>query len=90
MGQLQLKRGCSGTILAAISKEELNKIVLPNIKPEKQKQIKENIQKMYQLKFKSKQLLEIAKRGVEIAIEENEEVATNWINERISKIDVKL
>lgn len=90
IGQLQLKKGCSGTILTAISKEELNNIILPKIKQETQMQIKENIQNMYQLKFKSKQLLEIAKRGVEIAIEENEEVATNWINGQLSKIGVKL
>ena len=34
--------------------------------------------------------LEIAKRGVEIAIEENEDIATNWINEQLLKIGVTL
>lgn len=90
IGQMQLKKGCSGTILTAISKEELNKIILPKISNDIQVQIKNNIQKMYELKYQSKQLLEIAKRGVEIAIEEDEEVATSWINEQLSKIGVKL
>lgn len=90
IGQLQLKKGCSGTILTAISKEELNKIILPKIKKETQNIIKEKIQQMYKLKESSKQLLEIAKRGVEIAIEENEDFAVNWINEQLSKIGVEL
>lgn len=90
IGQMQLKKGCSGTILTAISKEELNKIILPKISIDIQNQVKDNIQKMYKLKYQSKQLLEIAKRGVEIAIEENEEVATSWINEQLSKIGVEL
>ena len=90
IGQMQFKMGFSGTILTAISKEELNKIILPKISNDIQVQIKNNIQKMYELKYQSKQLLEIAKRGVEIAIEEDEEVATSWINEQLSKIGVKL
>jgi len=90
IGQMQLKKGCSGTILTAISKEELNKIILPKIPIDIQNQIKDYIQKMYKLKYQSKQLLEIAKRGVEIAIEENEESAANWINEQLSKIGVEL
>lgn len=90
IGQMQLKKGCSGTILTAISKEELNKIILPKISNDIQVQIKNNIQKMYELKYQSKQLLEIAKRGVEIAIEENEETATDWINNELSKIGVEL
>lgn len=90
IGQLQLKKGCSGTILTAISKEELNKIILPKIKIETQNIIKEKIQLMYKLKENSKQLLEIAKKGVEIAIEQNEDIATSWINEQLSKIEVEL
>ena len=33
---------------------------------------------------------EIAKRGVEIAIEENEKTATDWISNELSKIGVEL
>ena len=40
IGQLQLKKGCSGTILTAISKDEFSKIVFPKIKAETQIQIR--------------------------------------------------
>ena len=88
--QMQLKRGCSGTILTAINKDEFGSIILPKIKNNVQIQIKENIQEMYKLKRQSKQLLEIAKRGVEIAIEQDEDIATSWINQELQKIGVEL
>ncbi len=87
--QMQLKRGCSGTILTAINKDEFENILLPKINSNIQVQIKENIQEMYKLKCQSKQLLEIAKRGVEIAIEQDEDIATNWINQELLNIGVE-
>ena len=78
-GQLQLKKGCKGTILTAISKDELSKIVLPKIESGTQKQIKEKIVEMYETKKLSKSLLELAKRGVEMAIEKDEKTAEKWI-----------
>ncbi|REJ43486.1 MAG: hypothetical protein DWQ54_09285 [Microcystis flos-aquae TF09] len=42
------------------------------------------------LKAKSKQLLEIAKIGVEKAIETDEETATAWINQQLESLGVKL
>lgn len=88
--QMQLKRGCSGTILTAINKDEFENITLPKINNNVQIQIKDNIQEMYKLKQQSKQLLEIAKRGVEIAIEQDENIAANWINQELQKIGVEL
>jgi type I restriction enzyme M protein len=41
-------------------------------------------------KLKSKQLLEIAKIGVERAIEPDEATATNWINQQLEDLGVKL
>lgn len=88
--QMQLKRGCSGTILTAINKDEFENIILPKINNNVQIQIKENIQEMYKLRCQSKQFLEIAKRGVEIAIEQDEDIATRWINQELQKIGVEL
>ena len=42
------------------------------------------------LKQKSKQLLEIAKIGVEKATETDEEMATAWINQQLESVGVKL
>lgn len=41
-------------------------------------------------KSKSKQLLEIAKTGVERAIEADEATATTWINQQLEALNIKL
>jgi restriction endonuclease S subunit len=83
VGQLQLKKGCSGTILTAINNEEFKLILLPDISDDIQEAIKQKISEMYKAKSASKKLLNIAKRGVEMAIEQNEEEATRWLNEEV-------
>ena len=90
LGQSQLKRGCSGTILTAINSDELSKIILPKINQDTQQKIKQYISEMYHNQFLSKQLLEIAKRGVEKAIEESEDIAMQWMNEQLEAIGVSL
>jgi restriction endonuclease S subunit len=70
-----LKQNCSGTILTAINKTEFLNIPIPLIDNEIQKSIKENITESFQLKKQSEELLEAAKKAVEIAIEQNEEEA---------------
>jgi restriction endonuclease S subunit len=85
VGQLQLKKGCKGTILTAIGKEELFKIVLPKIDPKTQGEIKNKITEMYETKKLSKSLLEIAKRSVEMAIEKDEQEAEKWIREQLKE-----
>jgi restriction endonuclease S subunit len=90
VGQLQLKKGCSGTILTAINKEEFKRILLPNISRNIQEQIKQIISEMYKAKSISITLLDIAKRGVEIAIEQNEVEAEKWINNELEKHKIVL
>lgn len=90
VGQLQLKKGCKGTILTAIDKNELSKVVLPKIDSKAQGEIKEKITEMYKTKTLSKSLLEIAKRGVEIAIEKDEQEAERQIKGEIKKLGVEI
>ncbi len=52
---------------------------IPLLETEKQQQIQENIIESYNLSKRSKQLLDVAKRAVEIAIEQDEQTATNWL-----------
>ena len=87
IGQLQLKKGCSGTILTAINKPELENIVLPKIDAPIQHQIQQKITESFNLRKRSKHLLEFAKRAVEIAIEENEEKAEKWLKEEMGVIN---
>ena len=78
-GQLQLKKGCNGTILTAIGKDELVKVGLPKIRTEIQTEIQQQVTESFNLRKQSKHLLECAKRAVEIAIEENEQKAMEWL-----------
>lgn len=64
-----MKKGCSGTILSAISKSELERIPLPVIRKEVQDEIAKHVQKSFELRKEASQLLETAKLAVESAIE---------------------
>ena len=67
--QLLLKKGCSGTILTNISKDEFLKIKIPILPESIQTKIASLIQQSFECKAQSKQLLEDAKRMVEEEIE---------------------
>ena len=90
VGQLQLKKGCSGTILTAISKGELKKVIVPKISGKIQDIVKTKITEMYKAKFVSDELFNIAKRGVELAIEKDEPQAQKWINEELKRIGITI
>ena len=89
-GQMQLKKGCTGTILTAINKDEFSRIILPQISDQTQETIKDKITSAYKNRTKSKQLLEIAKQGVEMAIEQDEETAEEWIKMQVDNLDINL
>ncbi|EKD80691.1 MAG: hypothetical protein ACD_40C00037G0011 [uncultured bacterium] len=67
--QMQLTRECAGTILTAVPKESLNRILVPEIKIGVQKQIASLVQESHLARQKSKELLEQAKKTVEDMIE---------------------
>ncbi|MCW1360050.1 restriction endonuclease subunit S [Campylobacter jejuni] len=67
--QEYLKKFPSGTILCAINKEELSKIFIPKIDPITQEKIAKYIQESFNLRKKSKQLLDNAKIKVEEQIQ---------------------
>ncbi|MCY4131719.1 MAG: hypothetical protein OXF39_03630 [Nitrospira sp.] len=86
VGQLQLKKGCSGTILTAINKDEFNKVVLPVFSPDKQTEIQLKVIQSFCLRKQSKRLLECAKRAVEIAIEQDEKAASEWLKNETKEV----
>ena len=87
VGQLQLKKGCSGTILTAINTEEFGRIVVPCLKPDKQSEIQQKVMESFSLRKHAKDLLEYAKRSVEIAIEQDEQTAINWLESISQRTD---
>ena len=87
-GQLQLKKGCSGTILTAINREELRKIVLPKIAESKQSKIQQKVIDSFNTRRQSKHLLDSARRAVEIAIEQDEKTAEKWLKNEITEMQI--
>ena len=67
--QQLLKKGCSGTILTGIGKQEFKQIPIPLISPEVQAEIAQHIQRSFALRKEASQLLEEAKLIVERAVE---------------------
>ena len=81
-----MKKGCSGTILTAISKEEFEKICIPILNDNIQQKITCYIKQSKLLYNQSKLLLEVAKKSVEIAIEQNEDSALKYLEEKSNEI----
>lgn len=79
IGELQLNRIGTGGVQTNISSTDIRKILIPNIYEQKQHEIAELVEESFALKKQSKHLLEMAKRGVEIAIEQGEDAATQLI-----------
>jgi len=65
---------------------EIGDLSVPIIDYKKQQEIAFLIEDSFSLKKQSEHLLEVAKRAVEIAIEENETVAMGYINENVKKL----
>ncbi|WP_052277369.1 restriction endonuclease subunit S [Microcystis panniformis] len=89
-GYLQVERRVHGVAYYSISQPDLANLLIPMLPISQQQKIVEKIKLSFVLKQKSKQLLEIAKIGVEKAIETDEETATAWINQQLESLGVKL
>ncbi len=77
--QLQIEREYTQTVQPKISDNQLYNIIFPIISPSIQSTISTKIRQSFTNREKSKQLLEVAKRAIEIAIEENEEKGLDYI-----------
>ena len=78
--QSQLKKQCSGTILTAVPNESLKDIIIPILPVQPQRKIALLVQQSHEAKKKAKELLEVAKKTVGIAIEKSEKEAFNYLS----------
>jgi hypothetical protein len=85
IGQLQSEKWKSASAQQYIYPKEIKEFIIPILPPETQQKLASLIQQSHEARKKSKKLLEIAKRAVEIAIEKNEKEALSYI----SKIENK-
>jgi restriction endonuclease S subunit len=76
-----LERDAGGSIIQHWRIGEIENVLIPVIKIDKQKQIAQLIQQSFLLKKQSEQLLQTAKQAVEMAIEEGEEKAIEFMQQ---------
>lgn len=88
VGQMLLKKGCNGTILTAINKDEISNVVLPKIDSAKQLEIQQKVTESFNLRKQSKQLLESAKKAVDMAIEQDEQTAIKWLENETREMQI--
>jgi type I restriction enzyme M protein len=89
VGQLQVEKyfkGSSGQI--ELYPNEISQFLVWNAPQYIQQKIRSQVESSHQKREQSKQLLEIAKIGVEKAIETDEETATDWINQQLEALDI--
>ncbi len=79
IGRMQAEREKSGVAQPYIYAKNLRMFKIPLIDASKQQEIAELVEQSFALKKQSEELLEVAKRAVEIAIEQNEEKAIKFI-----------
>jgi len=80
IGKLQLEKPTKGTSYPTIEDRDVEKLKIPLLPLSTQQKIAELVKQSHEARKKAKELLEIAKRAVEIAIENNEEEALNYIS----------
>jgi type I restriction enzyme S subunit len=81
--QKQMERDAGGSVINHWLVDRVKNALIPILEVSVQQGISEKLGESFAKREKSKNLLEIAKRGVEIAIEKSEEEAQKWINQEV-------
>lgn len=79
-----------GTQYPVIKDEDILNLPIPKISAERQLEISTKIKEAEVMRHKSESLLEIAKRAVEIAIEQDEAIAEKYIQDECLRLGVSL
>lgn len=79
--QLQAERDSSGAIIKHWKPSEIEKVIIPILDISFQKIIVDKVQTSFSLRHQSDHLIEKAKRAVEIAIEQGECKALEWLQQ---------
>lgn len=88
--QLQAERDSNGAIIQHWKPSEIENVVIPILDIDIQKEIASKVQESFALRHRSKQLLKYAKKAVEIAIEQDEKIALEWLKKMGGEENVEL
>ncbi len=83
--QKQIERDVGGSVINHWLVDQVKDTIVPLLDDSVQKEISGKIAESFLKRQQSRSLLEIAKSGVEMAIEKNEEEAQNWINQEVKR-----
>lgn len=75
-----IDRLARGSVQQRLNQETLKDLLIPVIDFDKQREIADLVEESFKLKKQSEHLLEVAKKAVEMAIEQDEETAIAFIN----------
>ncbi|MGC9000048.1 restriction endonuclease subunit S [Caldisericum sp.] len=79
VGKMQVERDGGGSVILHWKPDQVKRLQIPILPLPIQQNIASLVQKSYEARKKAKELLEIAKKAVEIAIEKNEKEALDYI-----------
>lgn len=83
VGRLQTERMSAGSAQAELYPKDIDNFIIPFIAEISQKSILNKIDESFSSRRQSEHLLESAKRAVEMAIEQDEQSAIDWLNDQI-------
>ena len=81
--QLQAQRDCNGAIIQHWKPSDIEKVLIPILDIDKQKEISDKVQESFHLRKEAKRLLDNAIKAVEMAIETDEETALIWLGAQL-------
>ena len=77
--QQQVNRDVGGSVILHWRPDQVEGTILPILHQDKQAEIEQKVSESFNLRKRAKDLLEHAKHAVEIAIEQDEQAAINWL-----------
>ena len=82
----QVNRDVGGSVILHWRPDQVKATIIPILPKDKQAQIRKKIVASFELRKQSRRLLECAKRAVEIAIEQDERTAVDWLKNATNRL----
>jgi len=84
----QVNRDVGGSVILHWRPDQVKETAIPILSEAKQAQIQQKVTESFNLRKQSKHLLGCSKRAVEMAIEQDEQTAINWLEDETKKIQI--
>ena len=84
----QADRDAGGSIMPHWRPDQVKATIIPILSKEKQLRVQQKVVESFNLRKQSKHLLECSKRAVELAIEQDEQTAIDWLEDRTKETEI--